>query len=316
MKEITQDNYKDLEFNFHGIVIAYPKVDLYFNSEFYFIKQKIDYDTNKRYYITCGYNEEDQTCEGLAPDRLETNIENAFNCWSQMNYYQFENMKEFCEWYLHKDDKLHQAVKQFVKDTQKFYDTPKDLNDKLITECIERRNKEHYFMQKYGFNPYEEEAPEKLCYWDIYNDENCDGELKRIIESKWPKLKELKDKERLQDALIPTSELIYKCISHEIPKELLEQLKEPPAGYVRVIGEDGKPGWLYSPDEIRDKINPGWNTRREKLKDVLKLLELRDLRQNTIDMLVENMPPEKRCFLEKQLERDEKRIEDFLNEVI
>ena len=45
MKEITEQNYKHLEFNFDGIVIAYPKVDLYFNAEFYFIKQKIDYDT-------------------------------------------------------------------------------------------------------------------------------------------------------------------------------------------------------------------------------------------------------------------------------
>lgn len=278
MREITENNYKDLEFNFHGIVIAYPKIDLYFNAEFYFIKQKIDHDTNKRYYITCGYNEEDQTCEGLAPDRLETNIENAFNCWSQMNYYQFENLKEFCEWYLHKDDKLYQAVEQFVKDTQKFYDTPKDLNDKLITEHIERTNKERYFMQKYGFNPYEYEPQEKLCYWEIYNDENCDNELKRIIEKKYPEIKEL-------------ASLDANIIKNKISN-------------------------IYTFDEIRDIINPGWNTRREKLADVLKLLELRDLRQNTMDMLTENLPQEKRQYLEKQLDRDTRRIEDFLDEVI
>ena len=275
MKEITKDNYKDLEFNFYGIVIAYPKIDLYFNSEFYFIKQKIDHDTDKRYYIMCGYNEEDKTCEGLAPDRLKTNIENAFNCWGEMNYYQFENMKEFCEWYLHKDDKLHQALEQFVEDTKKFYDTPKDLNDKLITERIERRNKEHYFMQKYGFNPYEEQLPEGLGYWAIYNDENCDNELKRIIEKKCPEIKEL---------AFLDSKLIKNKISN-----------------------------TYT---FRDIINPGWNTRRAQLQDVLKLLELRDLRQNTIDMLMEKITPEKRCYLEKQLERDEKRIEDFLNEKI
>lgn len=290
MKEITQDNYKDLEFNFHGIVIAYPKVDLYFNSEFYFIKQKIDYDTNKRYYITCGYNEEDQTCEGLAPDRLETNIENTFNCWSQMNYYQFENMKEFCEWYLYKDDKIKKSIKDFKETTMNspLYSIPvtdptelEHLNKLLKTEsqkAYKHKKAVSYFEQKYGFNPYEEQAPEELGYWEIYNDENCDDELKRIIEKKFPEIKEL-------------ASLDAKIIKNKISS-------------------------TYTFDEMRDKINPGWNTRRQQLQDVLKLLELRDLRQNTIDMLVENMPPEKRCFLEKQLERDEKRIEDFLNEVI
>ena len=291
MKEITQDNYKDLEFNFHGIVIAYPKIDLYFNSEFYFIKQKIDYDTNKRYYITCGYDEEDKTCSGLAPDRLETNIENAFNCWSQLNYYQFENMKEFCEWYIHKDDKIKKSIKDFKEATRNSsldsipVTDPKELehlNKQINTEsqkAYKHKKAVSYFEQKYGFNPYEEEAPEELGYWVIYNDKNCDNELKRIIEKKCPEIKELAS----LDAKIVKQ---YRC------------------------------GDVYTHDEIRDKINPGWNTRREKLQDVLKLLDLRDLRQNTIDMLVENMTPEKRCYLEKQLERDDKRIEDFLNEKI
>ena len=213
MKEITEQNYKDLEFNFDGIVIAYPKVDLYFNAEFYFIKQKIDYKTDKRYYIMSGYNEEDCTCNGLSPDRLKTNIENVFNCFSQMNYYQFDNMQEFCEWYIHKDDKLNESIEDFIKKTKEFEE---QFNPVL----------KHY---KYG---------------------------------------------------------------------------------------DGSENNLYAPDEIRDKMNPGWDTRREKLRDVLRLLELRDLRQNTVDMLMEKITPEKRCYLEKQLERDEQRIEDFLNEKV
>jgi len=74
--------------------------------------------------------------------------------------------------------------------------------------------------------------------------------------------------------------------------------------------------YLYTPDEIRDKMNPGWNTRRAKLQDVLKLLELRDMKQNTLEMLTDKMDDSKREYLLKQLERDEQRIEDFLNEKV
>ena len=178
MKEITEQNYKHLEFNFDGIVIAYPKVDLYFNAEFYFIKQKIDYDTDKRTYTMSGYNQEDCTCNGISFDGVETRIENVFNCFSQMNYYQFENMEEFCEWYLHKDDKIKESIKEFMESTNKFYTK---------------------------------------------------------------------------------------------------------------------------------------QTKREQLKDVLRLLELRDMKANTLEMLTDKMDNSKREYLLKQLERDEKRIEDFLN---
>lgn len=221
MKEITKDNYKDLEYNFEGIVVAYPKVDLYFNAEFYFIKQKIDYKTDKRYYITCGYNEEDKTCNGLAPDGLETIIENAFNCWSQMNYYQFDDMKEFCDWYLHKDDKLHQALEQFVEDTKKFY------------------------------------------------------------EKDW----------------------IHEKGNTNTPPSTVP--KQPSKG-----------NKLMCQDEVRDKINPEWNTRRQQLQDVLKLLELRDRRQSTLDTLLNAKEPSLVEHLQNQLDRDDKRIEDFLNEKI
>ena len=252
MKEITQDNYKQLEYNWGGVIVAYPNVDLYFNADFYFIKQKINYETDERTYFYSGVNQEDEVSE-ISPDWKKQDFESCFKDWENLKYYQFENMKEFCEWHIHKDDIIKKSIKDF-------------------------KNKV-YFEQKYGFNPYEEDLPEGLGYWVIYNDEKCDNELKRIIEKKFPEIKELasfEDKIRKQ----------YRC-------------------------ED-----IYTNDEIRDKINPGWNTRRQKLQDVIKLLELRDLRQNTIDMLKEKITPEKRCYLEKQLERDEKRIEEFLDEKI
>lgn len=140
MKEITGNNYKDLEFNFDGIVVGVPKVDLYFNADLYFIKQKIDYDTDKRYYITCGYNQEDETCNGLAPDRLETNIENTFNCFSQMNYYQFDDLKEFCEWYLHKDDKLKESINKFVEQVKNSPLHSVELSEELKEQLADQAN--------------------------------------------------------------------------------------------------------------------------------------------------------------------------------
>jgi len=288
MREITEQNYKDLEYNFDGIVVAYPKVDLYFNAEFYFIKQKIDYETDKRYYTMSGYNKEDWTCNGISFDDLETRIENVFNCFSQMNYYQFENMKEFCEWYLHKDDKIKESIEDFKKKTKEFEEKQifhtVELDSILGTsfadnlkENIEKKKKVTYFEQKYGFNPYEE-APEELCYWEIYNDENCDNELKRIIEKKFPEIKEL-------------AFLDSKIIKNKISCN-------------------------YTFDEIRDKMNPGWNTRRAKLHDVLKLLELRDIRQNTLDMIGNTKEISLKESLVEQLKRDEKRIEDFLDEKV
>ena len=262
MKEITKDNYKDLEYNWNGIIIAYPKIDLYWNAEFYIYKQELDKDNNYIYKCS-GYNKEDSPYDGFSGDWSKKDFESCFGNWDRLNYYQFEDLKEFCQWYLHKDDKLHQALEQFVEDTKKFYDTPKDLNDKLITEHIERRNKEHYFMQKYGFNPYEEQLPEGLGYWAIYNDENCDNELKRIIEKKCPEIKEF-------------------------------------ASFEAKIVKQYSCGKVYTHDEVRDKINPGWNTRRQKLEDVLKLLELRDMRQNTIDSLMQSTDPSMQEHLVKQ----------------
>ena len=287
MREITEQNYKDLEYNFDGIVVAYPKVDLYFNAEFYFIKQKIDYETDKRYYTMSGYNGEDCTCNGISFDSFETRIENVFNCFSQMNYYQFENMKEFCEWYLHKDYKIKESIEDFKKKTKEFEEKQNfhtvELDSILGTsfvdnlkENIEKKKKVTYFEQKYGFNPYEE-ASEELCYWEIYNDENCDNELKRIIEKKCPEIKELAS---LNAKIVKQ----YCC------------------------------GKVYTHDEIRDKINPGWNTRRAKLQDILKLLELRDIRQNTLNMIGNTKEISLKESLVEQLKRDEKRIEDFLDE--
>ena len=227
MKEISTEEVKYmLSTDFSGIIVAVPVNPLAYNAELYIYGSRINSENEREITLIC-YNMEDGICDGFAALKIKL-IEEHFKDEDgfRLKYYLFDNLLDFCNWYIQKNDKLHQALEQFVKDTQKFYKNPLSMEN---------------YENKGGVN-----EP-------------------------------------------PTT-----------PRP------EPPKGQ----------GDVYTPDEIRDKMNPGWNTRRQKLQDVLKLLELRDLRQNTIDMLVENMPPEKRCFLEKQLERDEKRIEDFLNEVV
>lgn len=218
MKEITE-NTKLSEYEFEGIIVSIPKIDLYANAEFYVYGMHINI-VNERVYNMIPYNMEDGMINGFGTS-YNIQFEDIFKDFEHYRYYQFENMKEFCEWYLHKDDKLHQSIEQFVEDTKKFY------------------------------------------------------------EKDW---------------------IHEKCNTNTPPSTVPKQ--------------PSKGNKLMSKDEIRDKINPGWNTRRAQLQDVLKLLELRDLRQNTIDMIQESTSGVKRDYLEKQLERDEKRIEDFLNEKI
>jgi len=120
MREIIKDNYKMLEYNWGGIIVAYPKINLFFNADFYFIKQQINYETNERTYYYSGVNQEDEVSE-IAPDWKKQDFESCFKDWENLKYYQFENMEDFCNWYIHKDDKLKESIKQFLKDTDDFY---------------------------------------------------------------------------------------------------------------------------------------------------------------------------------------------------
>lgn len=257
MKEISIEEVKYmLSTDFSGIIVAVPVNSLTYNAELYIYGSRINSDNKREISLIC-YNMEDGICDGFAAINIKLLKEhfeedNDF----RIKYYLFDNLLDFCNWYIQKNDKLHQALEQFVKDTQKFYKNPLSMEN---------------YENKGGVNespttprPEPPKGQGDVC-------EKCDKRSEF-----------LKEFENIHNNILKQ----YRC------------------------------GDVYTHDEIRDKINPGWNTRREKLADVLKLLELRDLRQNTIDMLVENITPEKRCYLEKQLERDEKRIEDFLNERI
>lgn len=272
MKHLKLDELKDFEYNWNGLLVSEPKNPLQYDSAFYIYGKYINHNNDIEYHRIDLYKEDSD----LFSTFKLVNYRDVIIHKDRFEWYQFEDLNDFCHWYF--VDKENRTKKT------------EDLNKSVEIESLknrEHKKKVYYFEQKYGFNPYEEDAPEELCYWEIYNDDNCDNELKRIIEKKWPKIKELSQNK-----------------NHRTLK-LCSDLKEA-EGELK----------LYSVDEIRDKINPGWNTRREKLKDVLKLLELRDMRQNTMDSLMQSTDPSMQEYLVKQLERDEKRIEDFLNEKI
>lgn len=109
MIKITEDNLKDLDLN--GIVIGVPK-EKFPGYEFCFItecsywtKGKHGYpeaghhpDNSSFYHIT--YNLEDYLNHGLFMNSTtRLTIEDAFH-FEYANYYKFEDMKEFCRWYL------------------------------------------------------------------------------------------------------------------------------------------------------------------------------------------------------------------------
>lgn len=221
MREITEDNYKQLEYNWGGIIIAYPRVALYFNADFYFIKQKINYDTDERTYFYSGVNQEDEVSE-LSPDWHKKDFESCFGNWNEIKYYQFENIDEFCNWYVHKDDKLKESI-------NKFKESVKDSPFKSV------------------------ELPEDL-------------------------------------------------------KEQLEDQANPVLAYYK--HGDGSENNLYSQEEIRDKINPGWNTRRARLQEVIDYIDHRE----RISILVHAV--REGTTRREDLNAEIACLEDWLNEVV
>ena len=112
MKEITslQNLINLLDSNYEGIIVGVPTVPLRYSAELFILK---DRDTFS------GYNKEDGTYNGFSKD-CDSRISIAdWRC--DIKYYHFENLTDFCEWYLHKDDKLKEDIDEFVEETNGFY---------------------------------------------------------------------------------------------------------------------------------------------------------------------------------------------------
>lgn len=281
MKRIAEKDLDNLKFN--GIIVSVPKNikdgqhdDIAFVLECnYFTNGKHGYkepgegDCTSSFYNIC-YNMD------CLPNGLWMNatcrftIEHSFK-FDSYDYYKFESMTDFCVWYLRrqttdKEDKnwiqekcgtntppTSVPEKTFVGNKKKddVYETINKLHisesEKIsLYQQIKQREKHSDYIMKLHNEIANDVLRNELhdinkvmIYWDLYNNPETDEKLRKLIEEEWPEFKE-----------------------------------RPPEHYVRTIGEDGKPECtrLMSKDEIREKINPGWNTRREKLKDVIEYL--------------------------------------------
>lgn len=95
MKQITKDNLKDLEFN--GIVVGLPSyVEIDQHKDLIFIT----IDDKQTFLILYNNN---YLPKGLTVTK-ESKLEKCFK-FNSYDYYQFENMIEFCTWYLQKQNK-------------------------------------------------------------------------------------------------------------------------------------------------------------------------------------------------------------------
>lgn len=166
MKEITQENYQQLEYNWEGIIIAYPKVDLYWNAEFYVYKQELN-EKNEYIYKCCGYSKEDSVYDGFSGDWSKKDFESCFGNWDKLTYYQFKDLKDFCKWYLHKDDKLHESIDKFIKDTDKFYTKTKSTRREKYKDIIE------LFKYQHELSNLENQLCEAEITKDISKIEDC-----------------------------------------------------------------------------------------------------------------------------------------------
>ena len=200
---MNQISVSDISPYFEGIIVKVPPNTLEYDSELYIYGSQI---TDKDVvYREIRYNMEDGCINGFSVIPVE--FSDVISEEDGFEVYAFDDLRDFCEWYLHKDDKIKKSIKDF-KETitnSPLYSssitdpTESEPLNKLINEskkAYKHKKTVSYFEQKYGFNPYEEQAPEKLGYWEIYKDENCDADLKRIIELKFPRIKDLLEMEQ------------------------------------------------------------------------------------------------------------------------
>ena len=326
MQRITEKDLDTLKFD--GIIVSVPRdVEDGQHNDISFITECNYYTNGKHGYEEPGHGADNSSfyhiCYNMdcLPFGLWMNatsrftIEHSFR-FDSYDYYKFDSLVEFCEWYLQRNKyevwipsgDLKGKVKEIkprkettaeiniykkVDKTNKEWihekcgtNTPPtsvpekpsvgnkkkmSLNDKLITERMDavfktinklpisesekiglyeqirgREKHSDYIMKLHNEIANDvlrnelHDINNEMVYWNLYNNPETDEKLKRLIEEEWPEFKE-----------------------------------RPPQNYVRTIGEEGKPEWvrLMSQEEIREKINPGWKTRRSKYSDIIELIE-------------------------------------------
>lgn len=283
MIKITEQDLDNLQFD--GIIVGVPIIenikegqhdDISFIVECnYYTNGKHGYPepgngcNNSSFYHVC-YNT-DSLENGLwmnATSRFT--IDHIFR-FDSYNYYKFENMTEFCKWYLNREGyKCERPETKVTKNT--YVKVDKEwIQEKCGTNTPPTTVPEHPSKgnKKKLFSETEEQKIAKIT-------ETC---LKDLIRDE---LKEQVQKDKLKELNKINGENVYwdiYCEKDTTPemREKIEEIypyfKEQYAKSIKQYdGEKLKD--IYTQDEIREKLNPGWKTRRQKYGELITLMDL------------------------------------------
>lgn len=87
--------FSDVCNDLKGIVVGIPNNSFAFRAELFIIKQY-----NKGTLIVSAYNNENEIINGFSQDSRPITYTNLVSDFELLTYYQFEDLKEFCRWYL------------------------------------------------------------------------------------------------------------------------------------------------------------------------------------------------------------------------
>lgn len=257
MQEITKENYKKFLNDFFGIIVAIPKKDLVYNADFYIYGSRVN---DKIIFHDIAYNMEDGAINGFSVLNVNLKEEDMFKNFDTMNYYQFDDMTEFCFWYLKQQSLLPEDIyteiseigfmpmsdtqikglDDFIKQNSTFAELPEELIEKLHS----REKRIEALCKKVEDNYNKSEDKKSFVFYEKESIED----IKRKAEKDW---------------------IHEKCGTNTPPTTIPEHPSK--GNKVRVMRENGAE-WI-SKEEIDEMMFPGHKKRRNKYKDIIELVE-------------------------------------------
>lgn len=239
----------------------------------------------------------------------------SLSTWKRIKQESFDPLKPI---------KLSKEAFNKIEETE---NTPITEEEKKSIEEIKEKADKEWIHEKCGTNTPPTSVPEhpskgnkKSSLLDIngLNDEIAQNVLRHMIREA---LKEAVQKDKPEELNKINGESIYWDIycENETTPEMREKIEniypEFKEQYAKSIKQyDGEELKLYSPKEISDKINPGWNTRKNKYSDILEYIEMRlDLMQASNNLSESSNYQEQQKY-QYIIEQKQKKIDKWLNE--
>lgn len=294
MYEITKDNYKDIDFN--GVIISVPRERLkheltqdfclHFECAYYTKGEhgykEPGYSPDNSSFFSIWYGDEDMPNGFGFNSTSRLPWDEKYLHFNNVRYYKFKDMEEFCTWYL--QNKNYEVWS---------YSSDNDLKGKIhnIEATSSINQDKEWIHEKCGTNTPPTSVPKhpskgnkKSSSLDInqLNDEIAQNVLRRMIREA---LKEAVQKDKFKELHKINGEFIYwdiYCDKETTPemREKIENIypefkKQYAKSYLQYDGNEYKTVKdIYTEDEIREKVNPGWKTRRQKYGELITLMDL------------------------------------------